>query len=669
MMRTHRTAMYASALALITLALTAAPASAHTHEFVASIGPFEENFREGTLGISALAVDLETGNVYVADPNTSTIDISGAMGGPPVDGVPPTIPFAIGNARENAFGDVAVDNSCYEHQPRLTGEGCEEYDPSYGDVYVVYEPGGHDYIRKYRLNAKDEYELVGELLDPFVIRGESSYIYGLTVDPRGNLYIIGGPYDAAEEHDAFVEAPYGSSQLVPPAMIVEFKKTLTKIGSAGKEETEEKLESIPIREKLLTHWEEAVASVAVDSQGDLYVGRSGEGGETKPRVLKLKLDEAGGVLSEELLGKIHNPSPVAVEPVSGTLYVGYGNEVQEYNAAGEAGLVFGLSEPLGGSLGKEFRGAVALAVNGPAGLIYVANPNEHDVDVFGPVVEPPVVEALQPPATGVTQTSALVQGSVDPESKDGGSCYFEYAPAGEYEPGGAEPYREGGRTQVEALAGGHAAVLTGQVVLSGLLPGTLYHYRVAVHNVSGTVFGPDETFTTAPGTPPVAGTGAALEVSATGAVLSGTVAPQGLLTSYVFEVGTSSAYEGARLFGSAGSGTGTVSVSAALEYLVPGTTYHYRLSATSFDGTSYGVDGTFTTQGVPSSIVQPAALPLIASPTVQFPSIVGAITQPVGKKPRKKRGHKARAEKRSVRRARGGRGRRGRGVSGGGVRR
>jgi hypothetical protein len=158
-------------------------------------------------------------------------------------------------------------------------------------------------------------------------------------------------------------------------------------------------------------------------------------------------------------------------------------------------------------------------------------------------------------------------------------------------------------------------------------------------NAAATTYGPDETFSTLPATPPLVGTGPAVQVGQTSATLTGLVAPQGLSTSYVFEVGLDTSYGGARLYGNAGSSTGEVPVSTALQYLIPGTTYHYRLSATSFDGTTFGQDGTFTTLPVPSSIEQPRTPTLIPSPTVQFPSVAGAITSPVGaSKPRRASG-------------------------------
>jgi hypothetical protein len=106
----------------------------------------------------------------------------------------------------------------------------------------------------------------------------------------------------------------------------------------------------------------------------------------------------------------------------------------------------------------------------------------------------------------------------------------------------------------------------------------------------------------------------------TSATLSGIVNPSGLQTSYEFEIGETTAYGGAQIFGNAGDAGGEEAVSTTLNYLVPGTTYHYRVVATNVDGTTYGADETFTTPGVASPIAQPSSAPLLSSAAVAFPS-------------------------------------------------
>ena len=85
---------------------------------------------------------------------------------------------------------------------------------------------------------------------------------------------------------------------------------------------------------------------------------------------------------------------------------------------------------------------------------------------------------------------------------------------------------------------------------------------------------------------PKATTEAATGVTETGATLQGTVNPEGLSTTYQFEYGKTTSY-GTKVpttAKSAGSGTSGVAVSEAIAGLEAGTTYHYRVVATSGAG-------------------------------------------------------------------------------------
>src|SRR5256885_1443570 len=94
---------------------------------------------------------------------------------------------------------------------------------------------------------------------------------------------------------------------------------------------------------------------------------------------------------------------------------------------------------------------------------------------------------------------------------------------------------------------------------------------------------------------PTAITGPVRAIGPTSATVTGTVNPNGQATSWYFEYGTTTGYGSKTATGNAGSGTSNVSVSAPLAGLAPGTTYHYRLVATSSAGTSRGADVIFTT--------------------------------------------------------------------------
>jgi hypothetical protein len=364
-----------------------------------------------------------------------------------------------------------------------------------------------------------------------------------------------------------------------------------------------------------------VKALAVASNGTIYAFISA-GPPYIREVLKLKRSsptgavEGGPTVVPDTVGGYFSPEAVkgmAFDRASGQLFLDIGSSGEVFNEAHEIVSRFGSGVIANGG---------ALAIDEATGEVYVANGGEQNIYRFGPgvVATLPLVDAPAPTVSDVTRTSALLSGTVATGDATT-SWHLEYVAAGEYQPAAGNPYAAGGTTSHFKLAPAVGAESVGPLPLIGLLAGTTYHYRLVATNELGTTYGPDHTFTTAAATTPIVTTGAASEVTQTGVTLSGTVGTRELQTSYVFEVGTDTSYGGAKLFGNAGSG-GTEAVSVGLQFLIPGTTYHYRLVATNEDGTSYGQDMTFTTPGVSSSIVQPLTAPLIATPAIAFPSEV-----------------------------------------------
>jgi hypothetical protein len=107
---------------------------------------------------------------------------------------------------------------------------------------------------------------------------------------------------------------------------------------------------------------------------------------------------------------------------------------------------------------------------------------------------------------------------------------------------------------------------------------------------------------------PSAVTGPPSAITVTGATLSGNVNPNGTATTWSFQYGTSSSYGLSTASTSAGAGTATESVSAPLTGLTPGTTYDYRLVATSSAGTTYGTETSFQTPSDPPTVVKSPAV-------------------------------------------------------------
>jgi hypothetical protein len=95
--------------------------------------------------------------------------------------------------------------------------------------------------------------------------------------------------------------------------------------------------------------------------------------------------------------------------------------------------------------------------------------------------------------------------------------------------------------------------------------------------------------------PPAAATLAATGVNARTATLRGVVNPNGLATSYRFELGETTAYGTLTPPAGTGSVDGPTAVARPVTGLKPNRTYHFRVRATNASGTALGADKTFKT--------------------------------------------------------------------------
>ena len=280
-----------------------------------------------------------------------------------------------------------------------------------------------------------------------------------------------------------------------------------------------------------------------------------------------------------------------------------------------------------------------------------------------PAFAVPLPAATTEGASEVTFDTAALHGTVVPggvEAASDTSWCFEYGA------GGRPGYNLGSLPQPAGDAGQGTGGVPVSLHLTGLLPGSTYRYRLVAVNWLGMGLGStacgteggqeadgaEELLTTPITLPaPLVVTGAASGVSQNAATISGTVDPQGLRTTYEFQVGIDTSY-GVQIFGAAGEGSEPQPVSLTLPYLQPGTTYHYRLVAINSGGTSYGADATFTTPVFPTAVLSaPAVPPLIATPTVTFPSDTQATTTDSSKATGKKLGRRNRHAKRKGRKA------------------
>jgi len=240
---------------------------------------------------------------------------------------------------------------------------------------------------------------------------------------------------------------------------------------------------------------------------------------------------------------------------------------------------------------------------------------------------PPAVTTIA--ATSVGATGATLNGSVIPNGL-ATDAWFEW---------GTDPALASySATGTQVVGSGTTSQTIGHA-LTGLATGTIYYFRVAASNGSGTSKGNVLSFL--PGAAPTVTTLAATSVGTTGATLNGNVNPNGLSTDAWFEWGTSPTLVtfNTSSIQALEAGTNPLYVKATLSGLIPGTPYYYRLAASNATGSAIGSIVYFPTAsllsfGVVSTtpIDNATDVPLSSIITVTFnrdveaATLVGAIT-------------------------------------------
>jgi hypothetical protein len=564
----------------------------------------ETVFASGLNGASGVAIDQATGDVYVTGGRSEEAAARRRVYRFNASGTP--LPSLEGFEGAQA---VAVDNTCY--YAGLTGGACTSADPSNGDLYVLDQAQG----------VVDEFDPGGK---PLLHWSPAGTAEGIAVDPSsGHVYVASNVGRAG-----FTEG-----------VVYEFSSSGALLG----EITSHSAEYPTLKRKS----ELAPFAVAVGQTGDVYVG------DVANRVV----DVFGPDLAapEAFTGSFSHLLPAGVTLEGEVNPRGHDTtSLFEYGACVERTCSpsdpYGLTKstvqsakgPSPGSA-DDGSGVVNVPVEASVtGLGSVPNQAYHyrllaesaEIDAKSPPGEekefrtlaiPPVAESLQPSLVGFQ--AAVLSGSVNPENSE--TAYqFEYGLCETPEPSETQsqacarsPYPSRTPAQKSALYG----VVDSLQEIEELLPSSVYHYRLAATNSAGAavVSGPSEvTFTTAPAPPLVVESGAASAVTQTAAVISGTVDPNGLASSYGFQLGTQAGVYGPAIgLGRLGLGVYEPrTVTLALDDLQPGTTYHYRLVASNAYATVVGVDESFTTVGASSPFTQPLALALLATPVIAFPA-------------------------------------------------
>jgi len=317
----------------------------------------------------------------------------------------------------------------------------------------------------------------------------------------------------------------------------------------------------------------SICNIAVDGEGNVFAATY-SGGVSEYSSLQFGSLAATGTVIDEEKG-----STLAGDPaIPGHVYIDEGSDIAEYETSGTPTRLgtTGTSEP--GQLSESFGVAVAGA-SGSETLYGSSAAREGVIDRYGPAALVPEVVVAE--VTNLKTTSVTLNGTVNPSSNTIEAEYqFQYGTTTAYGTSSpATPAKVGtGEAPVPMIAN-----------LTGLEPNTTYHYRLNGINANGTEHTADHTFTT-PGPPRIEGEGAEA-VTQSGATLASRLSADGFKTSYHFEYGETIGY-----------GTSTSSgelepseehpVTAAVTGLKVGTTYHYRLVASSeVEGKLETVDG------------------------------------------------------------------------------
>jgi phosphodiesterase/alkaline phosphatase D-like protein len=193
-------------------------------------------------------------------------------------------------------------------------------------------------------------------------------------------------------------------------------------------------------------------------------------------------------------------------------------------------------------------------------------------------------------ASSLTNTSAVLNGAVNP-NRSGTTYQFQYGLTNAY---GLST------TSHSAGSGTKAKSVTGTV--TGLLPGTVYHYRVVAINRDGGTLGADRAFRTTGHPLPGVSTGPSVGVGTSVATVTGAVDPNGQSAQWVFQYGLTTTYTAQTLAQTLPALSSTLPVSGALSGLKPGTLFHYRLVAIRGANVVYGGDATFLTEPSPRPV-------------------------------------------------------------------
>ncbi len=484
-----------------------------------------------------VAVNTSTHDVYVADTGNARVDQFSSTG-----------EFIRAWGWGVADGLPAFESCTLTCQQGMQGSGAGQFTTpmfvavdnssgaSAGDVYVG--DTGTNTVSKFSasgafISTNDGSSATAPVAGPF------GALAGVTVDGSGNLWVYDTNSDVFEfAQDASFLTDWNSGRGVNPA------------------------------------------GIDADSAGNVYV-LTGAG--------TVEQFTAAGADVGPVNGDALDPTGFAFDRSSDQLYMDSGGSlVRHYEASCDAGGSCTAVDSFGSG---QLNGAAGLAVDYANQDVYAVDPGNARIDTFAPAAVPDVVTGQ---ASGVTVTTATLEGTVNAESTVSTDCHFAYVDDAHFDASEPDPYAAGQTASCASTPSGSSPVAV-SADITGLTPGVVYHFRLSAANANGTVTGVDETFATGP----VILSSSVANVTVTSADLRARINPYLRSTTYHFEYGTSTSYGQSTVqSASIGSDAEPHSVSVHIQGLAASTVYHYRVVASNSAAPSglSGPDHTFITQ-------------------------------------------------------------------------
>jgi hypothetical protein len=425
-------------------------AAAESHPQVGEFGSFANP--------NGIAIDETSGDVYVADIGSNAVYKFDASGNPVnfTCGAGCST-YVTGNKIAGTSAGAFSFPSVYGNPAAIAFDNSTDpADPSAGDLYVM--DAGSGVIDKFSANGQYLSRITG--FEPATGSAEHELL-GLAVDANGTVHA-----DLSTPQNFGMVAVYefddsSANHLVAEQVNADITDTAVGVPT-----------------------EPRADGFAVGPTGDDYVL---DGGACSCTVKFGQQLSGLGQVDKAESGDV----AVAADPATNHVYVDDQSSVVEWDTGAINASKLQANNP---DLGEEAGTPVAsfgslqlsgtagqggIAVNGRSGDIYVSNPANGMVYIFGSDVPPVTVGA----PTDVTKETATVSGTVDPRGSAVASCVFEYGLADEY---GRASYEHSVSCKPAAgEIGAGSSPVEVSADIEGLEPGQLYRFRLVAGNADG----------------------------------------------------------------------------------------------------------------------------------------------------------------------------------------